>query len=88
MQSNSALLRAKLCGEVPQDDYEQARAQYEAEIAGIEKELHAAQSTGMTLAGFLRFVELCLCDIAGLGRWPKRSNVNRFKLFSSKKVGL
>lgn len=87
-QLKSALLRAKLCGEVPQDDYEQARAQYEAEIASIEKELHAAQSTGMTLAGFLRFVELCLCDIAGLGRWPKRSNVNRFKLFSSKKVGL
>jgi hypothetical protein len=63
-QLKSALLRAKLSGEVPQDDYEQARAQYAAEIAVIEQELQASQSTGMTLAAFLRFVELCLCDIA------------------------
>jgi site-specific DNA recombinase len=63
-QLKSALLRAKLSGEVPQDDYEQARAQYAAEIGVIEQELQASQSTGMTLAAFLRFVELCLCDIA------------------------
>jgi site-specific DNA recombinase len=63
-QLKSAVLTAKLSGEVPQDDYEQARAQYAAEIAGIERELQAAHATGMTLAAFLRFVELALSDIA------------------------
>ena len=41
-QLKSALLTAKLSGEVPQEDYEQARAQYAAEIASIEQELQAA----------------------------------------------
>jgi site-specific DNA recombinase len=60
----SALLTAKLSGEVTQDDYEQARAELAVEITGLEQQLQAAHATAITLDGFMRFVELSLSDIA------------------------
>jgi site-specific DNA recombinase len=74
-QLKSALLTAKLSGEVLQDDYEEARARYAREIVVIGQELQAAHVTGMTLAGFLRFVELSLMDIAAA--WARAAPAQR-----------
>jgi site-specific DNA recombinase len=58
------LLTARLNSEVLQDDYEQGMRTYTHDIVVIERELQAAHATGMNVAGFLRFVELSLIDIA------------------------
>jgi len=50
----------------------------------LEQELQAVHSTGMTLAVFLRFIDLSSSILLRLRRWPKRSNVKRFKLSSWK----
>jgi site-specific DNA recombinase len=62
------LLKAKLRGEVPQPDYEQANAEYGDQIAALEGQLQLIQSSKETLERFVRFAELMLVDIAGAWR--------------------
>ncbi len=64
----SELLRAKLKGEVPQSDYEQANTEFSREIENIEEELRGADSTQENADAFRRFAELQLLDIEGAWR--------------------
>jgi hypothetical protein len=59
------LLKAKLGGEISQADYEQANAEYSAEIAVTMEQLQVCSTDGATMEAFLRFAELSLVDIAG-----------------------
>jgi hypothetical protein len=61
-------LRAKLNGEISQPDYTQANAEFDCEIRFIEERLQTAQADHVTRAGFLRFANAMLLDIAGGGQ--------------------
>lgn len=69
------LLRAKLRGEVPQEDYQQANLEFAEEITAIESQLGSAQSQKTTTETFLRFAELQLMDIAGA--WQRARDEQR-----------
>jgi hypothetical protein len=72
------LLKAKLRGEVSQDDYEQANAEYSADIAVTMDQLQACSTGGATMDAFIRFAELTLLDIAGT--WRVATPENRQKI--------
>ncbi|HZS95875.1 MAG TPA: hypothetical protein VFA40_03780 [Terriglobales bacterium] len=61
----SALLRAKLNGEISQADYALANTEFDYEIAVIEARLQNAQANHVTRAAFLRFANAMLLDVAG-----------------------
>ena len=63
-QLKSALLKAKLRGEVSNADYQQANAEFVDEIGELEQQLEVIASSQATLESFVRFAELMLADIA------------------------
>ena len=58
------LLRARLRGDVSQADYAQTTVEFDEEIAGVSRPLHALRSQRGTLDAFLRFSKLMLVDIS------------------------
>ncbi len=60
----SELLKSKLRGEVGQQDYEESNAEFVAEIAALEDNLRSIDSAAGKLESFIRFVELCVTDMA------------------------
>ena len=58
------LLRARLRGDVSQADYAQTTVEFDEEIAGVSRQLHALRSQRGTLDAFLRFSKLMLVDIS------------------------
>jgi site-specific DNA recombinase len=60
----SELLRMRLRGEIPQTEFEQSNSEFGAEIAVLEQELQAINSSRATMDAFVRFAELQLMDIA------------------------
>ncbi len=60
----SALLEAKLLGEVNQPDYVQKNCELDSEIANITQKLDAAHSQRLTVDAFVRFSKLMVVDIA------------------------
>jgi DNA invertase Pin-like site-specific DNA recombinase len=61
----SALLRAKLCGEVSQADYAYANNEFDREIGVLTECLKASRTSPVTLDAFLRFAKTMVVDIAG-----------------------
>ena len=68
-QLKSELLRAKLRGEIAQEDYIKANAEFAEEIANTKSQLDVIRASRDKLESFLRFSELMLSDIAGA--WEK-----------------
>jgi hypothetical protein len=62
------LLRAKLIGEIRQQDYEQANAEFDEEIGIIEEQIRALRGEGSTMEAFVQFAELSLMDVGGAWR--------------------
>ena len=71
----TALLRAKLRGEVSQGDFEQANTEFGDEIAALEGELQLIRLSKATLESFVRFAELSLTDLSTA--WSKASPEQR-----------
>ena len=71
----SELLRAKLRGEVSQDDYQQAKTEFASEIADLERQLREIGAASTSADAFIRFCELSLADMAGL--WQRASDGQR-----------
>ena len=72
------LLRARLRGEVNQADYAQANADFDDDIDGITRELHAVRSQRGTLDAFLRFAKLMLVDVAAA--WQRADAEQRLRV--------
>ena len=68
----SELLRAKLRGEVSQDDYQQANGEFAREIADLERQLREIGAASTSADAFMQFCELSLADLAGL--WQRASD--------------
>jgi site-specific DNA recombinase len=72
------LLRAKLRGEVSQADYVQANADFDDEIEGIARQLHALRSQRETLDAFVRFSKLMLTDVSAA--WQRADVEQRLRV--------
>jgi len=82
----SALLRAKLNGEISQADYALANTEFDYEIAVIEARLQNAQANHVTRAAFLRFANAMLLDVAGAWQRAGAEQKCVFKIFCFKMV--
>ncbi len=72
------LLRAKLKGEVPQEDYVRGNAILAAEISGLETQLRETSSTQSRAEDFQRFAQLANTDLADL--WQKAEPEQRIRV--------
>src|SRR4029077_19179621 len=71
----SELLRAKLRGEVCQPDYEQANAEFNREIAALDRQLREIGAANTGTDAFMRFVELALVDMTAI--WERANDEQR-----------
>jgi site-specific DNA recombinase len=72
------LLRAKLRGEVSQADYSEANADFDDEIEGIARQIHALRSQHGMLDAFLRFSKLMLVDVSAA--WQRADVEQRLRV--------
>ncbi len=72
------LLRAKLRGEVSQQDYVQANAEFDEEIEGIAQQISGLRWQRGTLDAFLGFSKLMLMDISAA--WQRADAEQRLRV--------